>query len=161
MKKMKEMPDHARVWVYAADKSLSAIEQAIMMDKTEDFLGNWSSHGAAIDAAYEIVHNRILIIAVDETQVQASGCGIDKQVHFIKKLGTEHGMDFMNRTLVLYERDGILAEATLHQFWAERKALIISDETKVVDTTIRTVGELRTSLVKSFRDSWHAEMWGR
>jgi len=161
MKMMKEMPDDARVWIYAAARDLSEAEQTAIQAKTQHFLSAWSSHGTPIVAACEIVYNRILVIAADESQAQASGCGIDKQVHFIQQLGAEYKVDFMNRTLVLFERDGSFVEASLHQFWAERKALIINDETKVVDTTIRSVGQMRSGLVKPFRESWHAEMWGR
>jgi hypothetical protein len=52
-------------------------------------------------------------------------------------------------------------EAPLHAFWALRKALVINDESLVVDTTVSTVEQLRVSLVRPFNKSWHAEMWGR
>lgn len=161
MKKMSEMPEDARVWVYQSNRALSNDEVAIIEQETNHFLSNWSSHGALMNASFEILFNRVLVIAADESQAQASGCGIDKSVNFVKQLGSKLGVDFFTRTMVLYVgADGIL-EAPLHQFWAMRKALIIHDATMVVDTTVRSVGQFRSEFLKLFSSSWHAEMWGK
>jgi hypothetical protein len=161
MKKMSEMPDHARVWIYQASRFLSEQEMDLVQQESSAFVTQWSSHGAQLDATIELIHSRILVIAADEQQAQASGCGIDKSVHFVKELGSKIGVDFFNRTIVLYLKDGMLCDVPLHEFWALRKALIISDDTVVIDTTIRTVGALRSGFQKPFSSSWHAEMWGR
>lgn len=161
MKKMSEMPDHARVWIYQASRFLSEEEIELVQRASSAFMAQWSSHGAQLDATFELIHSRILVIAADEQQAQASGCGIDKSVHFVKELGSKLRVDFFNRTIVLYLKDGKLCDAPLHEFWALRKALIISDDTVVFDTTIRTVGSLRSEFQRPFSSSWHAEMWGR
>lgn len=161
MKKMSEMPDSARVWVYQASRFLSEKEMELVQQECSAFLAQWSSHGAQLDATFELIHSRILVIAADEHQAQASGCGIDKSVHFVKELGARIGVDFFNRTTVLYMEDGKVCDVPLHEFWGLRKALVINDDTVVFDTTIRTVGELRTEFQKPFSRSWHAEMWGR
>jgi hypothetical protein len=161
MKKMSEMPEDARVWVYQSNRVLSNEEVAMIEKETSHFLANWSSHGAQMNASCEVAFNRVLVIAADESQAHASGCGIDKSVNFVKQLGSKLGVDFFNRTMVLYEGADGIVEAPLHQFWAMRKALIIHDATMVVDTTVRSVGQFRSEFLKLFRSSWHAEMWGK
>jgi hypothetical protein len=161
MKKMLEMPDDARIWIYQADRFLTEVEIVRIKTEITSFLATWSSHGAQMDSSFEVLHHRVLIIAVNESQALASGCGIDKSVNFVKQLGSEMGLDFFNRTLVLYDNQGVIAEAPLHQFWAMRKALIIQDETLVLDTTLQALGQLRAGFLRKFQDSWHAEMWGR
>jgi hypothetical protein len=161
MKSMQEMPGTARVWLYTASRFLNDQEASEILQETNGFLQGWSSHGANMDAACEIYFNRILAIAVDEAQAKASGCGIDKSVHFVKQLSANREIDFFQRTTVLYQVNGVMNEAPLHAFWALRKALVINDESIVVDTTVSTVDQLRVALVKPFSQSWHAEMWGR
>ena len=40
-----------------------------------------------------------------------------------------------------------------------RKAGALTDEVLILDSTVSTFGELRTSLIKRLGDSWHAHMW--
>ncbi len=155
------MPEHARVWIYQADRSIEMNEVDVINARSTDFIEAWTSHGAALDASYSLLFNRVLVIAADENQVSASGCGIDKSVNFVKKLGDDLGVDFFQRTVVLFKQDNEWNEAQLHQFWAMRKANLIGDETMVLDTTVRTIGQLRAEFIKPFKSSWHAEMWGR
>jgi hypothetical protein len=159
MKEMNEMPDNARVWLYQSSRVLTASEIEIVHAEVSAFLADWTSHGAAMEAASEVALNRILVVAADESK--ASGCGIDKSVKCVQALGKSLGVDFFQRTVVLYELNDQLCESPLHEFWALRKALVVSDETKVVDTTVRTLGEYRSEFLKTFSRSWHSEMWGR
>jgi len=159
MKEMNELPDNARVWIYQASRFLTPSEMEEVEVEVSSFLSEWTSHGAAMDAAFEISLNRILIIASDDSK--ASGCGIDKSVKCVQALGNRLGVDFFQRTVVLYWSNEQLCESPLHEFWGLRKALVVHDETKVYDTTVRTLGEYRSSFQKTFSRSWHAEMWGR
>ncbi len=161
MKAFELMPDHARVWIYQADRFFNSEEQELIAKLTTNFIQQWSSHGAAMDASFSLLFRRVLVIAANEDDAQASGCGIDKSVHFVKDLGVKMGVDFFQRTVVLYQRNDEWLEAPMHQFWAMRKALVIDDKTPVLDTTVRNLIQLRSEIVKPFISSWHAEMWGR
>lgn len=161
MKHMNELPDDARVWVYQSDRDLLEDEIVSMRVGLSNFLAEWTSHGAKLDASFEIFQNRVLVIAADERRAAASGCGIDKSVNFVKKLSSDYGVDFFNRTLVIFVNRGHISAAPLHEFWAMRKATIIDDDTLVVDTTVQNLGQLRIGVFRKFKESWHAEMWGR
>lgn len=161
MKSMNEMPSEARVWLYQANRELTETEVAQVKNELTAFLEDWTSHGSSMDASFEVMFSRIIVVAADEGRALASGCGIDKSVRFLQSLGDKMNIDFFTRTQVLYAQGDDLVEVPLHQFWGLRKALIINDDTVVVDTTVRTAGELLKSLKKPFGASWHAEMWGR
>jgi len=161
MKSMNEMSDGSRIWIYQANRSLSEDEVDILKQKGLEFINSWSSHGAHMDATFEIFHQRVLVIAADEEKALSSGCGIDKSVRFVKELGDALGIDFFQRTQVLYREQGDILEKPIHEFWAMRKAGIILDNTIVFDNTIKTVGDLKTIWEVPFSQSWHNEMWGR
>jgi hypothetical protein len=161
MKNWDDLPDYARVWIYQAERNLLEEEIRRILVEGEVFLKQWTSHGAHLDAALNVLYGRLIVVSVDEQAALASGCGIDKSVRFIQELSADMKIDFFQRTVVLFRRDTSWEEAPLNQFWAMRKAMIISDDTVVLDTTVRTMGEVRGQLEKCFSASWHADMWGR
>ena len=68
----------------------------------------------------------------------------------------------MDRSWVVFhaqEEGADWQRAKLHDFWAMRKAGALTDEVLILDSTVSTLGELRTSLIKRLGDSWHAHMW--
>lgn len=154
-----ELPDTARIWVYIANRPLSneEVEEARML--LGHFLNDWTAHGAALTAAANVFYNRFIVISVDEEKALASGCSIDKSVHFMKSLGETLNVDFFDRMLTPYLENEIIQCVGLHQFWALRKAGVVSDETIVFNPLVKSLGEFRHQWMIPFKDSWHAEMW--
>jgi hypothetical protein len=161
MKNMQEMSDSSRVWVYQADRFFSKEEQEFIASKLSEFLLNWASHGTALDSAFEIKYSRFVVVAVDEQKALASGCGIDKLVHFFQELGKHANIDFFNRMQVVYRINDEILSLPLHQFWGLRKAGVLSDESIVFDNLVKNLMEYRSRWETAFKNSWHAEMWGR
>lgn len=161
MKTLENLPDHARVWIYQANRPLTDQEVEQMNRAGATFIEDWSAHGASLDAAFEVKFNRFIIIAVDEEKALASGCSIDKSVHFMKGLGEAFQVDFFNRMQTIYEEQGELKAVPLHEFWAMRKAGLIGDNTIVFDNLVKNIGEFKSAWKTTFNKSWHAEMWGR
>jgi len=127
-----QLPKHARVWVYQADKLLSAQDIAAISLQMQSFVAQWKAHKQELAAAFEVRDQRWLILGVDEKAHAATGCSIDSSVHLIQKIGHELNVDFFNRTLVIWEHNGALVQDHMHDFWAKRKANIVTDETMVL-----------------------------
>jgi hypothetical protein len=161
MKTMEQLPATARIWIYTAIEPLTSAQQTEIQSKTLDFLNVWTSHDQKMHAAFEIREDHFLILAVDEQMAQASGCGIDKSVHHFQALGTDMNIQLFNRTEVFYITDNQVKSAPVHQFWAMRKAGIITEKTMVFDTTVRFLEELNSKWLIPFAESWHQEMWSR
>ncbi|MFM9986910.1 MAG: hypothetical protein ACKVOK_16840 [Flavobacteriales bacterium] len=161
MKTLNQMPDNARIWIYTSIERLNASQITDIQSKTVEFLDDWTSHDQKMHAAFEIRNDHFLVLAVDESMAQASGCGIDKSVHHFQHLGATMNIPFFNRTEVFYMSDNQVLSVPVHQFWAMRKAGIIQDETLLFDTTVRTLGELNSKWLIPFSQSWHQEMWSR
>jgi hypothetical protein len=158
---IQNLDPNSRVWIYIANKSLDYSQVEQVKNSLELFLKNWSAHGAALFAGFEIQAERIVIVAVDETKATASGCSIDKLVHLFQDLGKKLNVDFFDRMQVAYEIDNQTHFTPLNNFWAMRKANLISDETLVYDTTVRNLQDWKLGWKKKFGNSWHAEVWGR
>jgi hypothetical protein len=153
------LPGHARVWIYQSDRDLTPVEVDLIERASAEFLEEWTTHGKQMTAGFGILRNRFLIIAADESRTMASGCGIDKSTHHVKRLGEQLGVDFFNRMLVSYMSDGQMITVPVHEFWARRKAGVIMPDTLVFNNLIQTLDELRNRWLVPFRDTWHEEMW--
>ena len=156
---IEKLPDDARVWVYQTDRALSSDEASKLNAVMIDFVSQWQAHGTDLAAGFELRDERWLILAVDEKDQNASGCSIDASVKVIKALGEALGVDFFNRQLIIWKDGDALVTDRMHDFWAKRKAHIVSDDTVVFNTLAKDVGELRRSWQQRFAESRHAEMW--
>lgn len=88
---------NSKVWIYTSDRELDAVEVAYLQNQASSFVHEWAAHGVGLKAESMVYKNRFLILAVDESQANASGCSIDSSVKFVKAMGSELGTDFFNR----------------------------------------------------------------
>lgn len=92
-----KMPANARVWVYASPDKLTTLQEQSILEKTNSFLQSWESHGVKLQSACAVLHGYFLVVMVDENHHEASGCGIDKLVHFVNGLQQELHVNLFNR----------------------------------------------------------------
>lgn len=154
---IESMPAHARLWVYKAVRDLSQAEQRLIRERGSAFAEGWAYHGAPLDACVDVLHGRFVVIAVDEEQARAGGCGIDASVGFIKQL--EHDLNVMltDRMVAVFEgADGKPMSCRLQELPELLKAGTIMPETIVFDDLVPTVGDLRGKFRVPLRDSWMA-----
>lgn len=102
-----ELNRDSKVWVYASNRELTTSEVEQINKEIIIFINNWAAHGDSLYGSGKVLHNRFVVLAVDESQVNASGCSIDTSVQFIKALGQEFNVDFMDRINLTVEKDGV------------------------------------------------------
>ncbi|MCP9235143.1 hypothetical protein [Lewinella sp. JB7] len=154
-----KLSPESRIWIYGAERALTRDETATVRKRAQEFVSQWSSHQQALTSAADVLHNRFLVLAVDETQAEASGCSIDGSVNFVKALGAEIGVDFFNRMRFSY-RD---AEGKIHTVGREEFKLLyaqgqLGNESIVFDPLVKELGELRQIFERPLEDSWHSRM---
>jgi len=149
----------SRIWVYAAERKLRPAEVQLAQQTASAFVQQWGSHGRPLDAEAIVLHNRFLVLAVDQRSAGASGCSIDSSVHFVQRLGAELGVDFFNR-MVFHYRDADGEVHSLHRMdfaQAYREGKITNTST-VFDPLVETVDALNSDFEKPLSESWHAQM---
>ena len=63
-----KLSNNSRIWIYGSDKIISEDIQKIIGIKFKDFLNNWYHHGRSLTASYDFLHNRFLVIGLDESK---------------------------------------------------------------------------------------------
>jgi hypothetical protein len=150
------MPPEARLWIFAAERPLTAAEQERLLGPVDEFLNHWKAHGAPLAAARDLRHGQFLMIAVDESTAGASGCSIDAMTRVLAGLEREMGLELVNHSPVLYRTPGGVARVDRPSFAARARQGEVSPDTIVFDNTLTRVAELRDNRWEvPARQSWH------
>ena len=143
-----DFPSTAKVWIYQSNREFIEKERNFILSSSSDFLKNWNAHGSKLNACAEIFYNRFLVFFVDETMASASGCSIDKSVHFVKELEQRLNLNFFDRLQIAYLEDEEVK--TIH--FSEINAL--SDNTIIFNNAVTSKLEWETSWKQPIRESW-------
>src|SRR5690606_34266220 len=101
-----QMPDHARVWIYMADRAIPSEDLNVVHGVMKAFTNEWAAHGVPLRTSYTLAEDRFLILAVDEAHHSPSGCSIDSSVGALRQIQEATGLDFLDRTGVPFESSG-------------------------------------------------------
>jgi len=154
------MPATSRVWIYQSNIEFTEEEVPELNQQIKNFVTNWVSHNQALKAFGQLFHKRFIVLMVDESQAGASGCSIDKSVHFMKAMGNHHGVDFFDRMNFAFQMDEELKTASRDDFAIMFKEGIIDDSTMVYNNLVKNKAEFEEKWVIPLKDSWHARMVG-
>ncbi|MBK8504487.1 MAG: hypothetical protein IPL46_21145 [Saprospiraceae bacterium] len=100
------------------------------------------------------MHDRFIILMVDEQLNAASGCSIDSSVSFIRAIEKKYQLNLFDRFTFSYEKDGEIYTVPKARFVELYKSGEINESTMVFDNLIRTKVDLETSWLKPLGKSW-------
>jgi len=94
-------------------------------------------------------------VAVDETEVNASGCSIDKLYQFVKHVQHHLKIDLLDRLKVAYlhEQKGIVI-TSLKEMENLIQSGTVDGELPVFDLTVATVGEFLNKFKAPLKTTW-------
>src|SRR5471030_1315502 len=156
-----QFSENSRVWVYQSNRELSAAESSQIQQELNNFTTGWTAHNNQLKAIAEVRYNRFLILIVDESQAGASGCSIDKSVNFIKQIEKEFNINLLDRFNLAYREGNEVLSAPRHDFEELLKRGAINNHTIVFNNMVQNLDELQTKWEVPFKDSWHAQLFGR
>ncbi len=154
-----QFSENSRVWVYQADRELTPVETEQILEQINNFATGWTAHNNLLKAKAEVRYKRFLILIVDESQAGASGCSIDKSVHFMKHVEQEFGINLFDRFNLAYREGEQVLSAPRHQFEDMIKQNLINSETIVFNNMVQSLNELNTKWEVPFKDSWHQQLF--
>src|SRR5215467_9021763 len=93
----------SRVWLYLSSHEFTDQETMELNELLKQFCVEWTAHGTNLFARGEVLHGRFIMLMVDETNAGASGCSIDKSVHFIQAIEKKYDTQLFNRMLVAFQ----------------------------------------------------------
>jgi hypothetical protein len=153
-----DMPPHSRVWVYQSNRELTDTEILRLDAITAEFISSWTAHNIHLKASYELRYRRFLIISVNEREAQASGCSIDKSLHFIKEVEKLFGISLLERMSFAYKVDENVRTCSRKEFEALIRAGEVNDHTLVFNNLVSSKEELDSNWEIPLYKSWHKQL---
>ena len=145
----------SRLWIYVAERPLTDMECAVAESALQNFTESWTAHQQALKAGAEIWNRQFIFLVVDESQAGASGCSIDKSVHFLEQLSSQLQIDFFDRMRFAWiEADGGVNIHQLNMLPSLVQSGAIQPSTLMVNTLVKTLGELEQNWLVPFNESW-------
>ncbi|WP_341221815.1 ABC transporter ATPase [Polaribacter atrinae] len=151
----KNLPNNSRVWIYQADREFTENEINFISEKAEDFINQWTRHGDDLKGSFTIKYNQFLVLAVDESFNNVSGCSIDSSVRFIKELENELQLDLMDKMNVTFKDNDNINLVKLFDFQKFAKEQKVTAETIVFNNMVDTKEDFESNWEIPAKDSWH------
>ena len=153
------LPDDARLWVFGARAPLDEIDAPRLLGAVDGFLKQWKAHGNPLTCARDFREEYFLLVAVDERASDASGCSIDGLFRLLQQAEEGIGTSLVGGGTVYFRDElGLVHALSRADFQVLGSTGDVDGDTPVFDTTVTTVGELRTRFERPARDSWHADL---
>ncbi|RKS53127.1 hypothetical protein BC962_1373 [Gillisia mitskevichiae] len=150
-----ELPDSSRVWIYQSNRSFTDLELEEITSNLENFITQWTAHGADLKASFEIKYKRFITLALDQQLNAATGCSIDSSVKFIQDLEKKYNVDLLDKMNVSYKQGEFVAYKTLTDFRKMAKEKAVSKNTIVFNNLVTNKGEYISDWEVPASDSWH------
>jgi len=155
MKDLLGFSDDSRVWIYQADRPFDLSDIDRVNADIATFCDQWTSHNRELRATGSVMHDRFVVLVVDETQTSASGCSIDKSVAFVKYLEQAYGRQLLLRHQVAWIDDQEeIHTVPLDQLAEAVRSGRIHPETRVFDNLVATRKDYLQRWVVPLDRSW-------
>jgi hypothetical protein len=143
-----ELPDDARIWIFGADKPLNGAVVDSMLAEVDSYLDQWKAHGFPL-----------LIIGIDPTVEQASGCSIDGLFRALQQLQKTTGAQIVGGGRVFYrDASGATHSVPRDEFTTLTSAGKIGPRTPVFDTSLTRLDAWKTRFEQPLAESWAATL---
>jgi hypothetical protein len=153
------LPEESRIWIYQSNRKFSDEEVVEITASLEEFLENWTAHGAGLEASFQIKYNRFIIIASNQNTQAATGCSIDASVHYIQALEQKYNVELLDKMNVTFKLGEHIAYKPLIEFKKMAKEKAVSANTVVFNNLVNTVGEWQDFWEVPAGESWHSRFF--
>src|SRR3954468_13049638 len=131
------LPDSARVWIFGSDVPITGAVADTLLAEVDQYLDQWKAHGFPLKAAREWKENRFLVIGIDPTEEQASGCSIDGLFRALQQIQKTIGAQIVGGGRVFYRDATAAPQSTTRENFSTLKAKgPIGPRTAVFDTSL-------------------------
>ena len=145
----------SKIWIFQSNRNINDIEITEIYDAWSIFAKNWNAHGFELESKMNIAYNNFIIICLDETKSQISGCAIDKLTHFIQSIEKKINLNLLDRTTVSFKKDNLIEKSTLKNLKDDYASGKINDETLVFNNLVKSLNEFESNWIVPLKNSWH------
>jgi len=153
------LPSSARIWVFASEVPLTGPEPDRLLGDVDAYLHAWKAHGVPLRCARQWVEDRFLVVGIDPTEEQASGCSIDGLFRAVQEVERTLGTRLVGGGRVFYRGgDGQTRVASRDEFTTLAERGSVSPDTPVFNTALAHLEDWHASFERPLSESWVASL---
>jgi hypothetical protein len=149
-----ELNKKARIWIYQSDRKFTTPEQEQILAEGKIFSEQWTAHNQALKASIAVKHHQFIILSVDETQTAASGCSIDKSVHFMQYLENKLGVNLLDKSNIAFLKDEKVQLESMKTLKSKIEEGVIDENSLVFNNLVENVDAFNQGWLVEAKDSW-------
>ena len=153
------LPDSSRVWVYQSNRAFTSSEFSDINQNLSAFNQSWEAHGKKLNSAIEVYSNQFVVIFVDESYQQATGCSIDKSVVLIKSIEDKFGVEMLDRMNLAYKLGESIHNIRIGDFQEKARSGEFSTDMIVFNNLVKNKGEFISNWETTVKNSWHINLF--
>ena len=157
MVNFKNVSPNSRVWIYQSNKEFTPIQLKTFEQLKNVFLRQWESHGSPVKGEIQVLHNRFIVILIDEADERSCGRSVDASIRFMKELEEEFNITLLDRMLIAYKKEEQIFSCTIPEFESLAKKGEINKDTVVFNNTVHTVAEFEKGWEVPVEKSWQKQ----
>ncbi len=151
------LSDEAQIWIYQAERQLTAAEIEAVIKQARTFLETWSSHGRPLVASAEIRHHYFLLLGIEKADFELSCCTTDSAIQFLHSIQALMGINFLDRQKVLLQSDNQYISASVREVKERLNSGLLSQTTYIFNNSITHKKDLETRWLIPIQQSWLAK----
>ena len=151
----KDLPKKSRVWIYQSDRAFTKNEIELISLKAEDFINSWTRHGDDLKGSFTIKYDQFLVLAVDESFNNVSGCSIDSSVRFVQVIEKDLQLDLTDKMNITFKDGDNINLVKLSEFQLFAKQQKITAKTIVFNNMVNTKEDFENNWEVPAKESWH------
>lgn len=159
MEHLKEFSENSRVWIYQSNRIMTQTELKKIDEVLSHFNQEWLTHGSQMKSSCFTIAPCFIIIAVDQSIIEASGCSIDSSVRMLKEIEQNFDLDLFDRLSLSFQNlEGEIEIIKMAEFQKGLKEGIFNEDTIVFNNLISNLIELRNNWKVPVKESWHKNL---
>lgn len=153
------LPDTARVWVYQANRAFTNSELEELSNELSLFNADWQAHGTNLNSAIEVYYNQFVVIFVDESGQEATGCSIDKSVGLVKTIEQKYGVEMLDRMNLTYKEGDSIQNIKMADFQGKAQSGDFNSGMIVFNNLVTSKAEFISKWETEAKNSWHNNLF--
>lgn len=152
-----DLPDSSKVWIYQADRVLTSEECASINLALGQFTSSWEAHQHPLQASFQVLDSRFILLAVDGSYHEPSGCSIDKSVAIIRQIEQTFGLQLFDRLTIAYLENGDIKTLKSKDIKKRIENGDFSPETLIFNNSIQQKEQLGSHWKIAANQTWLAK----
>jgi hypothetical protein len=153
------LPKTSRVWVYQSNRIFTDSEVLELEEQLFNFKSNWEAHGTKLSSAIELYYKQFVVIFVDESFQEATGCSIDKSVSLMKSIERKFGVDMLDKMNLTYKDGKEVKNIKMAEFQGKAQSGEFTSEMTVFNNLVITKEEFLSNWETKAKNSWHNNLF--